>query len=143
MPLPELLARIGLDAAPAADADGLRRAHRAFVSAVPYENIAVQLGECGPIDPPALARRVVDGRRGGYCFEINTVLALLLEELGFAVERHEAVVHGEGPTNHMALVVTVDGRRWLADAGLGEGFVDPLPLREGAHTGPGGLVWTL
>ena len=40
---------------------------------------------------------------------------------------------GEGPTNHMALLVHLDGERWLADAGLGEGFLDPLPFREGAY----------
>jgi N-hydroxyarylamine O-acetyltransferase len=90
------------------------------------------LGECGPLDAAALTRRVLGGR-GGYCFEINTVLGALLRGLGFRVTQHQAVVRGEGPTNHMALLVDLDGERWLADAGLGEGFVDPLPLREGAH----------
>ena len=41
---------------------------------------------------------------------------------------------GEGPVNHMALLVHLDGERWLADAGLGEGYLDPLPFREGATT---------
>ena len=35
---------------------------------------------------------------------------------------HQAVVGGEGPTNHMALLVDLDGELWIADAGLGEGF---------------------
>ena len=34
----------------------------------------------------------------------------------------------------MALLVHLDGERWLADAGLGEGYLDPLPFREGATT---------
>jgi N-hydroxyarylamine O-acetyltransferase len=33
----------------------------------------------------------------------------------------------------MALLVRLDDGVWLADAGLGEGFLDPLPLREGSH----------
>jgi N-hydroxyarylamine O-acetyltransferase len=127
-----LLAHIGLDAPPPADRAGLFAVHRAYLATVPYEDLAVQLGEYQPLDAAALTARVLSGR-GGYCFELNTVLGALLRGLGFAVTHHQAVVGGEGPTNHMALVVDLDGERWLADAGLGEGFVDPLPLREGAH----------
>jgi N-hydroxyarylamine O-acetyltransferase len=133
-----LLDRIGLAAPPPADAAGLRVAHRAFVSRVPYEDLAVQLGECRPLDPGQLVERVLHGGRGGYCFEANTVLQTLLEALGFAVERREGIVAereafaaGE-PTNHLALVVhTPDAGPFIAEAGWGEGPLDPLPLREG------------
>ena len=81
-----LLRRIGLTAVPSADAAGLRTVHRAFVSRVPYEDLAVQLGESGPLDPHALIQRVLGGGRGGYCFENNTVLHALLAALGFAVK---------------------------------------------------------
>jgi N-hydroxyarylamine O-acetyltransferase len=126
-----LLAHLGLDA-PRADLAGLFAVHRAYLEQVPYEDIAVQLGESGPLDEGALTRRILAGR-GGYCFELNTVLAALLRTVGFKVAHHQAVVGGEGPTNHMALLVHLDGETWLADAGLGEGFLEPLPLREGAH----------
>ncbi len=141
--LARLLERIGLDDAPAPDLDGLRRVHRAYVGAVPYEDLAVQLGECERLDPARLVERVAGDRRGGYCFELNAVFAVLLEALGFTVARHEAVVGGEGPTNHMTLVVDLEGERWLADAGLGEGFLDPLPLRPGEHRGATAFTWTL
>ena len=126
-----LLARIGLDHAPAADVDGLHVLHRAFVERVPYEDLAVQLGESGPLDEAALTQRILSDGRGGYCFELNTVLAALLRAIGFVVTHHQAVVGGEGPTNHMALLVHLDGERWLADAGLGEGYLDPLPFARG------------
>jgi N-hydroxyarylamine O-acetyltransferase len=146
-----LLARIGLDRAPAADAEGLRVLHRAYLARMPYEDLAVQLGETGPLDEAALAERVVRDGRGGYCFELNTLLAALLREVGFVVTRHQAVVGGEGPVNHMALLVHLDGERWLADGGLGEGFIEPLPFREGRFSigplsyslerEPGGSWW--
>jgi N-hydroxyarylamine O-acetyltransferase len=129
-----LLARIGVDRAPAADVDGLRALHRAFLTRVPYEALAVQLGETAPLDERALAERLLTDGRGGYCFELNTVLTMLLRGLGFEVTHHEAVVGGEGPVNHMALLVDLDGERWLADAGLGEGYLEPLPFREGSTT---------
>ena len=140
--LDALLARIGLERAPAPDAQGLRTVHRAYLERVPYEDLAVQLGETGPLDEAALAARVLHDGRGGYCFELNTLLAALLRAVGFVVTHHQAVVGGEGPTNHMALLVHLDGERWIADAGLGEGFMEPLPLREGRYD-RGPLTYTL
>jgi N-hydroxyarylamine O-acetyltransferase len=122
----------------------LQRLHREFLGRVPYENLTVQLGESAPLDPAALEERVRCGR-GGYCFELNTVLQGVLESHGFEVERRQAIVgprdaRGRGePTNHLALVV--EGG-WLCDAGWGEGPLDPLPLREGSFT-VGPFTWTL
>jgi len=133
-----LLRRIGLDAAPPPDVEGLRKVHRAFVSSVPYEDLAVQLGESAPLDPDALVERVCTGGRGGYCFEANTVLCELLRGLGFDVTRHLSIVDERDahlrdvPVNHMALVArTAAGEAFLAESGWGEGPLDPLPLREG------------
>jgi N-hydroxyarylamine O-acetyltransferase len=140
--LDALLARIGLDRPPAADLEGLRVLHRAYLEHVPYEGIAVQLGETGALDETVLAARVLAGGRGGYCFELNTVLAALLRRVGFTVTHHQAVVGGAGPTNHMVLLVPVDGAVWIADAGLGEGFMEPLPLREGTYE-RGAFTYTL
>jgi N-hydroxyarylamine O-acetyltransferase len=114
---------------------------------VPYEALAVQLGETGPLEPGALAARMLEGGRGGYCFEANTVLFELLTALGFSVERRQAIVadrdaHARGePTNHLALIVDVEGRRFLADAGWGEGPLDPLPLDDGPFTA-GPFTWS-
>jgi N-hydroxyarylamine O-acetyltransferase len=139
MDVQPLLRRIGLPGLPRPDAGGLRELHRAYVGTVPYEALAAQLGEGAPLDAGELTARVAGGR-GGYCFEVNTVLFALLTEAGFQVTRHQANVNGSELTNHMALVVDVDGRRFLADAGLGEGPLDPVALVDGAVT-PGPLRW--
>ncbi len=157
--LDALLGRIGLRQAPPPTVEGLRAVHRAYVSRVPYEALAVQLEEFDALDLDTIQARILAGR-GGYCFELNGLLGWMLEALGFTVERREAVVGarvapGEPakPTNHLALVVTVDGdnagspaaTRWLADAGLGEGPLEPLPLTPGRHAASAGspLHWTL
>lgn len=140
----ELLRRIGLDARPAADVAGLHAVHRAYLERIPYEALAVQLGESGVLDDEASAARIVAGR-GGYCFEMNGALGLLLAGLGFPVEHHQAKVgprDEDAPTNHRVLLVDAGGERWIADAGLGEGFLDPLPLREGTHAS-GPFAWTI
>jgi N-hydroxyarylamine O-acetyltransferase len=136
-----LLDRIGLATLPPPDVEGLHALHRAYLGAVPYEALAAQLGESAPLDPAGLVERVAGGR-GGYCFEVNTVLFELLVAAGFTVQRRQANVNGSELTNHMALVVDVAGRSFLADAGLGEGPLDPVPLQDGAVT-PGPMPWTV
>jgi N-hydroxyarylamine O-acetyltransferase len=145
----ELLRRIGLDARPAPDAAGLRATHRAFVSHLAYDGLTAQLGEHAPLDPEALVARTLATGRGGYCFEINTILLTLLEALGFGMERREGIVGGREafgagePTNHLALVATTrDGERYVCDAGWGEGPLEPLSLRAGTHA-QGVFGWTV
>ena len=145
----ELLRRIGLEGRPAPDAAGLRAVHRAFVSRLAYDGLTAQLGEHAPLDPEALVARTLATGRGGYCFEINTILLTLLEALGFGMERREGIVGdreafaGGEPTNHLALVATTrDGESYICDAGWGEGPLEPLPLRAGTYA-QGPLGWTV
>jgi hypothetical protein len=45
----------------------------------------VLLGRPIALDVPSLSAKIVDGRRGGYCFEQNTLFGAVLESLGFHV----------------------------------------------------------
>ena len=90
----------------------------------------------------SLQAKLVTGRRGGYCFEHNTLFAAVLESLGFAVTRLAARVrfgsNAIRPRSHMLLSVAVDGEPWLADVGFGgEGLLYPIRLNEedGARQG--------
>src|SRR4051794_9896643 len=129
-----LLAHLGIEAPPAADLSGLKALQRAWLARIPFEALAALLGEHEPLDAERLIDRFVNGRRGGYCFEVNGVFALLLETLGFTVERREAVVGDDGRTDHLALVVHAPEGPHLAEVGFGDGPIAPLPLREGETT---------
>ncbi|MFL5844430.1 MAG: arylamine N-acetyltransferase family protein [Solirubrobacteraceae bacterium] len=145
MDLDALLARIGLDHRPAPDLPGLRAVHRAYLTSVPYEALTIQLDEQAPLDVEAVAERLLRDGRGGYCFEVNGVLGQLLAELGFVVERRRATVGPRGESelvNHLVLIVVLDEERWICDSGWGEGFVEPIPLREGRHEQPP-FHWTV
>ncbi|MCH7231673.1 arylamine N-acetyltransferase [Glycomyces sp. L485] len=132
------LKRIGLARPKRPTVDALVRIHRAHIDTFPYENLDIQLGRPIRLEADLLFAKLVEGGRGGFCYEQNGVLALALESLGFKVDR---VVGGvdmkrEGLGNwynHMPLVVRFPSGRFLADAGLGTGFHDPLPLKEGSH----------
>jgi N-hydroxyarylamine O-acetyltransferase len=140
--LDALLHRIGLPQLPPPTRDGLQTIHRAYVTAIPYDDLTVQLEEFAPLDVETITKRLLNGGRGGYCFELNTVLAFLLEQAGFTVTRHQGVVGQRelkdppSPTNHLALVVDLPEGRYLADAGLGEGQLDAIPLRPGRYGTP-------
>jgi N-hydroxyarylamine O-acetyltransferase len=138
MTLEPMLHRIGHHGRVAADLATLVALHRAWRHTVPYENLDIQLGRPITLEPEALFGKLVLRRRGGYCYEQNAGLAMLLRLAGFRVTMVEAAVlrATRGETmwgNHTALLVDLDGRRWLADAGIGDGFRRPLPLREGPH----------
>lgn len=143
------LERIGLagTAAPSApDAETLRRLHSAHLHTVPFENLSIHLGDPVPLDGMALFEKVVGRRRGGFCYELNGLFALLLEGLGYRVHRLSArtfsAAHGYSPPmDHLALrVVDATGAAWLADVGFGRHSEFPLRLDERAdQKDPGGL----
>ena len=126
------LARIGMARPDTADAANLRELHRAHLTAVPFENLSIHLDEPITLTAEALFDKIVQRRRGGFCYELNGAFALLLEALGYGVARLSARVHGDGgfgpPFDHLALLVsTVDGAdRWLVDVGFGSHSTYPL-----------------
>ncbi|MCS7478630.1 arylamine N-acetyltransferase [Umezawaea endophytica] len=132
------LDRIGHRGGVAPSADVLRALHRAHLATVPFENFDVHLDAVVPLDRATILDKVVRRRRGGYCYELNTAFAELLGALGFDVTLAVAAIcdRDEGDPhwgNHLALLVRVDGGTWVADVGMGQGFLDPLPLRAGRH----------
>jgi len=53
---------------------------------IPFENLDILLGRPSLRDIGSIQAKLVDARRGGYCFEQNTLLRAVLERLGFTVE---------------------------------------------------------
>ena len=132
MDLTAYLRRIRYTGAVSPTEETLRRIHRAHLQAVPFENLDIFLGRKISIDEDAFVRKVVEDRRGGFCYELNGAFAALLRAIGFQVTLLSAQVAGEDGTyspeyDHLALLVDLD-QGWLADVGFGENFVEPLML---------------
>jgi N-hydroxyarylamine O-acetyltransferase len=126
------LRRINYDGATQPTAETLRELHRAHLLAVPFENLDIHLGREIVLDAERLYAKVIERRRGGFCYELNGTFAGLLRALGFDVRMLAAGVSRDdgsfGPLfDHMALLVQLD-EPWLADVGFGEGFREPLRL---------------
>jgi N-hydroxyarylamine O-acetyltransferase len=116
----------------------LRALHLAHLERIPFENLSVALGEPIDLEPKALAGKILEGGRGGFCYELNGLFGWLLEQLGFPVTRVAArpLFDAGGmapPYAHLALVVEL-GRRWLVDVGFGFPWaLEPLDLDDRAE----------
>jgi N-hydroxyarylamine O-acetyltransferase len=139
------LERIGVPRPAAADLATLRVLQRAHLGAVPFENLSVKLGEEIVLEPAALVAKVVERRRGGFCYELNGAFAALLTALGYEVSVHSCRVWtGERfgvPLDHMAVLVRLDSP-YLVDVGFGRFAHHPLRLDvTDPQSDPGGGVF--
>jgi arylamine N-acetyltransferase len=111
----------------------LAELQRRHLDALPYENLAMMLGRPDSADPVQSLERIAAGGNAGYCFQHNGAFEVVLRALGFAVQRRSGQVRGR-PTprlNHLALLVTIDGRRWWPDLGLGDALREPVEVVAG------------
>src|SRR2546423_12117014 len=80
------LQRINYHGATAPTAETLRELHRAHMLAVPFENLDIHLGREIVLDDERLYSKVVERRRGGFCFQIDGAVAGLVREVGVNVK---------------------------------------------------------
>ncbi len=136
--------RVGYGGPREASLDVLRGLHAAHATAIPFENLAIQLGELPlRLDEDSLVEKLVTRRRGGYCFEQNHLFQAVLRRLGFEAAAFEARVRMGSvdplPRTHMLLCVAAEGRDWLCDVGFGgEGLFHPVAMDGEASEQPQG-----
>lgn len=99
---------------------------------VPFENLDIHRGVEIRMDLEHIYQKVIINRRGGWCFELNGLFYGLLQRLGFEVRRISSRVYNEdrdflGPElDHLATIVSIDGREYLSDVGFGKFTAGPL-----------------
>ena len=132
------LSRIGYAGPLRADFETLRGIQLSHLRSVPFENLDIHLGVPIELDIPHLFDKIVNRRRGGYCFEQNTLFACVLREIGFTVTAREARVGpADGPTrprSHMTLEVLAEGGAYNVDVGFGgDAALQPVALDGEGH----------
>jgi len=136
--LPAYLTRVGLETC-SPDLAGLKTLQAAQISAIPFENVLPFLGRVPELDQDSLWEKLVMERKGGYCFELNSLLSEALAALGFSVRKALARVRQGaaegGARSHLAFVVPLDGAEWLVDAGFG-GQAPAGPVRISSEPQP-------
>jgi N-hydroxyarylamine O-acetyltransferase len=131
--------RIGDEGPLAPTAEVLDRIHLAHATTIPFENLDILLGRPIRLDLESLQSKLVRGRRGGYCFEQNTLFAAAIGCIGFPVTTLAARVRAGStrvlPRTHMLLKVDLDDGPRLADVGFGgDGLLRSLLLEPGRES---------
>ncbi len=113
----------------------LQAIHALHPAAIPFENLDPLLSRPVDLDLATLQTKLVQQKRGGYCFEHNALFRAVLEGLGFAVTGLIARVLWRAPPDrplaarsHMLLSVALEGEIYIADVGFG-GLLADAPLR--------------
>lgn len=131
------LARLELTTPLSNDLETLNRLLYAQLTHIPFDSLDVWgAGSCPSLVLDDLYQKIVLQKRGGYCFELNTLFRALLNALGFDAYQCAAyILHADGtmtPPSHNIIVCTIGGQKYYLDVGYG----GPVPfhaleLREG------------
>lgn len=125
------LLRIGVDSTELEpDAATLRMLQHKHLLAVPFENLDIHWHRKITLDADAFFKKIVNERRGGFCYELNGLFNELLRDIGFATRLISArVASGKDFTpeyDHAAIIATVGGDEYLVDVGFGAFSTEPL-----------------
>jgi N-hydroxyarylamine O-acetyltransferase len=137
--LSNYLTRIGMRGPIEPSLSTLAAIHAAHVDAIPFEGFDPLLRRPVNLDLASVQGKLVDSRRGGYCFEQNVLFKAALEAIGFKVTGLTGRVRWMsapdsplGPREHMLLKVDLPEGPYLADVGFGACVLDaPLQLKTG------------
>ncbi len=129
------LERIGVERPQALDFTALAAIHRAHLMSFTWEALDAFMGLPSSIDPQHIFTKMVTGRRGGWCYEMNGLLGAALSGLGFRVTRlcggvNRASLGDVAIGNHLTLRVDLD-QPYLAEVGIADAIVEPVPIAIG------------
>lgn len=98
---------------------------------VPFENLDIHWKTPIVLDEEKFYRKIVEQKRGGFCYELNGLFNKFLEEIGFQNKIISArVSQGDGnfgaEYDHLAILTEIDGEEFLVDVGFGDFSAEPL-----------------
>jgi N-hydroxyarylamine O-acetyltransferase len=134
MDISKYLDRIHCQGEIKADLITLEKLQRAHMRSVPFENLSIHYQQPIILDEELLYKKIVENKRGGFCYELNGLFAKLLQEIGFKVTKLSAgVARADGSFgpefDHLTLLVHLN-EDYLVDVGFGDSFQQPLLFKE-------------
>ncbi|MDO5331066.1 MAG: arylamine N-acetyltransferase [Bacillota bacterium] len=118
--------RIGLEYSPNAKLSRqyLDEIIKAQLRHIPFDDADVWANGAWPsLAIPDLYHKIIEQKRGGYCYELNSLFCRLLKDLGF--DAYLVIIHLYRPDikfnapAHCGVIVTIDGKKHFADVGYG------------------------
>ncbi|MEL6986932.1 MAG: arylamine N-acetyltransferase, partial [Bacteroidota bacterium] len=125
MNIKEYLNRINYEGEIKLNIEVLKELQKCHLLNVPFENLDIHYNRTIQLDIGKFYNKIVIDRRGGFCYELNTLFQNLLHQIGFKkiisarVYDHKKGSFGE-EYDHLAIVVDLNQRAYLVDVGFGE-----------------------
>ncbi len=112
----------------------LKELQRAHLLHVPFENLDIHYGIPIILDINKIYDKIVINKRGGFCYELNSLFCSLLKNIGFDAKLISAKVYNQDKESygkeydHMAVLVNINQNNYLVDVGFGEFCFYPLKI---------------
>lgn len=126
------LRRIGIERTNVAPSlANLKHLQKQHLLHIPFENLDIHWKRKIVLNTETISQKILDEKRGGFCYELNGLFYKLLEELGFQSKIISArVSDGKGDFgaeyDHLAILTEIEGEGYLVDVGFGSFSAEPL-----------------
>jgi len=142
MNLDKYLSRINYTGDLTPKLDTLTELQKSHLFNIPFENLDIHNNVVIELSIDKIYDKIVNQKRGGFCYELNGLFYELLQTLGFEAKIVSARVYdkdkGYGKEfDHLAIIVTINNIDYLSDVGFGEFIFDPLALHLGVTQNDG------
>ena len=132
MDFEKVLQRIGYDGEREVTLEVMAAMQLSFLLNVPFENLDIHWGRPIAIDSKSIYKKMVEGGRGGFCYECNGLLYDALSHVGFDLDFVAATMRpdrGDAPDDtHMIMVAHLDGDDYVVDVGNGQSCRVPMKI---------------
>jgi N-hydroxyarylamine O-acetyltransferase len=132
--LSDYLARIKAVKTPEPTLEFVSYMMQCHLFSIPFENLDVQAGKVVSLIPEEIVDKIVYRNRGGYCYEVNGLLTMALQELGIAcyfTSARSMTYATKRPRTHLVVIAKIEGRSYLLDTGFGShGIRLPMDLSQ-------------
>jgi N-hydroxyarylamine O-acetyltransferase len=113
------------------DVESLNHLQRQHLLHIPFENLDIHWKRPIALDFDKFYQKIVEEKRGGFCYELNGLFFKLLEQIGFRSKIISArVTNRKGgfgaEFDHMAIVTKVETQEYIVDVGFGSFTAKPL-----------------
>ena len=113
--------------------ENLKYLQRQHLLNIPFENLDIHWKKPIDLKSESLYRKIVENKRGGFCYELNGLFFELLQKLGYKSKRISArVSDGKGnfgqEFDHLAIITRIEDEDYLVDVGFGDFIAEPIKI---------------
>ena len=113
------------------DLQNLKLLQRRHLLSVPFENLDIHWKRKIILDSESFHRKIINKKRGGFCYELNGLFYELLDKIGYKSKIISARVANKNggfgaEFDHLTVLTKIGDWEYLVDVGFGDFIGEPL-----------------